>query len=189
MKKIVLFLLLITLKSLFSYAQDNSLSINYLNIGNGNKTHWNSGLGVQGKIQLKNRFYLLPDMGYIFEHTETTYMTDQKSFRKEADSYLFANINLTYSFNLGNSFTILPYIGAGYYHNYTKMYAAIKSHEFYGDVIEKYSTGLLMANMGLLTEVYLTRNIFLTAGCKYMLDTYNSDSYIPYFNIGLGYRF
>lgn len=137
---------------------------------------------------IKESFYLLPDVGYIFEHTETMYMTDQKSFRKEADSYLFANINLTYLFNLGNSFTILPYIGAGYYHNYTKMQSALRSYMHY-DVIEKYSKGLLMANMGLLTEVYLTRNIFLTAGCKYMLDTYNSDSYIPYFNIGVGYRF
>ena len=201
MKKIFLSLLIVSATVFLSNAQEKSLSLNYVNIGKGDCGNWNSGVGLQGKMPLKNRLLLLPDVGYVFENVKTEYSSktpSKKSFSQKSDSYLFANINLAYSLNPKGYFNVIPYIGAGYYHDFSKI--RLYTEEFAGSVssdntlkpfdkTEKDAIAKIMANVGVLAEVYFTDNAFFTIGCKYMIDTYNGDSYIPYFNAGIGFSF
>ena len=194
MKKAVLFFLVVGLISFVSEAREKSVSLNYSNIGT-STGYWNSGVGLQGKFQLKNRLFLLPDAGYLFGRTKTDHHTDY-TFSKESNDYLFTNINLGFSLNPGGYFVLMPYIGVGYYHDFVKrtVKGAISSPSGGGGHspyywAEKYSTGILTANVGILAEVYISDNIFFTFGCKYMIDTHNRNGYVPYFNAGVGYSF
>jgi hypothetical protein len=195
MKKIYLSLLIVSVAIFLSEAQEKSLSLNYINIGKGDRGNWNSGVGLQGKIPLKNRLLLLPDVGYVFENTKTTHYS-KTNFSQISDSYLFANINLAYSLNPKGYFNIIPYIGAGYYldffktRGYSEGYQSNDpSHGAPFNITEKYSTAKIMANAGILAEVYFSDNVFFTVGCKYMTDIHNWDSYVPYFNAGIGFSF
>ena len=202
MKKVMCLFTVCTVLCFSSMAQKNTISLNYLNLGKVEKNGWNSGVGVQVKIHLKNNWYLLPDAGYLFEKTGTPYYKDYDNFQKESHQYLFGNVNIGYSFSLSNNLKLVPYIGAGYYHDFRKnIYVSSGSGGGYQpsggypqgsapvNILDKYSESMIMFNLGFLTEYNITENIFLTAGCKYMLDTYSKSNYIPYLNIGVGYRF
>ena len=107
-KKITLSLFLVLF--FFSVAaQDSSISLNYLNLGKGKGGDWNSGVGVQMKIHLKNNFYLLPDVGYFFEQERTLYQKGS-NYSKEFHQYLFVNANIGYKIDLGSSFSLVPYL-------------------------------------------------------------------------------
>jgi len=186
-----------------SMAQTNTVSFNYLNLGKVDKNGWNSGVGIQVKIHLKNNWYLLPDAGYLFEKISTPYYKDDGNFRQESHQYLFGNVNVGYSFSLSNNLKLVPYIGVGYYQDFRKnLYVSSGSGGGYQDpsggypqgyapvnIVDKFSDSMIMFNLGFLAEYNITENVFLTAGCKYMLDIYNKSNYIPYLNIGVGYRF
>lgn len=199
MNKILLSLLIVCFPFCLFYAQENSLSLNYLNIGTGDVANWNSGIGAQAKIQLKNKLFLLPDAGYIFENVKTL-QKSSSGYSKKSNSYLFANVNLAYSLIPKGFLNIIPYIGAGYYHDFvkTRMYSKGSGSSGIGlppgigapyDVIDKYTDPKIMANIGVLIEKNITDRVFITIGCKYMIDTYSGDSYAPYCNAGIGYSF
>ena len=180
--------------TIFISVAQSSLSLNYLNIGSGDYSNWNSGIGLQGKIQLKNQLYLLPDIGYFFESVETEYRSQNEHWRR-ADSYLFANINLAYSLlRPEKKFNLIPYIGAGYYHDFEKRHRFSKGTGQYPNGapynwFDEFSTAKIMVNAGVLAELFVTNNVFFTVGCKYMVDIYDGNSHIPYLNAGIGYRF
>jgi hypothetical protein len=184
-------------------AQENTMSLNYLNLGKADNIGWNSGVGVQVKIHLKNNWYLLPDAGYLFEKISTPYYRNDANFNRESHQYLFGNANIGYSFFLSNNLRFVLYAGAGYYHDFRKnLYVLSGSGGGYQDpsagfpqgsgpvnILDEYSTGMIMCNLGFLAEYHLSENIFLVAGCKYMLDIYDKTNYVPYLNLGIGYRF
>ena len=199
MNKLFLISLTVCFPFCLTFTQEKAISFNYLNIGKGDGGNWNSGVGVQAKLQLKNRLFLLPDAGYIFENVKTLQKSNS-GYSKKSNSYLFANVNLAYSLIPKGFLNIIPYIGAGYYHDFvkTRMYSKGSGSSGIGlhpgicapyDVIDKYTDPKIMANIGVLIEKNITENVFLTIGCKYMIDTYSGDSYAPYFNAGIGYCF
>ena len=197
MKKAVLLFVVVGLISLVSEAREKSVSLNYSNIGT-STGYWNSGVGLQGKFQLKNRLFLLPDAGYLFGRTKTE-QHSSNNYGQVSDSYLFTNINLGFSLNPGGYFVLMPYLGAGYYHDFTERRGVSGGSQPGGglppghgapfDFTENYSTGILTANIGILAEAYISDNVFFTFGCKYMIDTHNGNGYAPYFNAGIGFSF
>jgi len=203
MKKVLCLFIVFIVLCYSSMAQKNTVSFNYLNLGQVDKNGWNSGVGVQVKIHLKNNWYLLPDIGYFFEKISTPFYADANNFQQESHQYLFGNVNVGYSFSLSNNLKLVPYIGAGYYQDFWKsLYVLSGAGGGYHDpsggypqgyapvnVLYKFSDRMIMLNLGFLAEYNITKNIFLTAGCKYMFDTSNKSNYIPYLNIGVGYRF
>ena len=60
MKKVMCLFAVCIVFCFSSMAQKNTMSFNYLNLGKADKNGWNSGVGVQVKIHLKNNWYLLP---------------------------------------------------------------------------------------------------------------------------------
>jgi len=184
-----------------SMAQENTVSFNYLNLGKVDNIGWNSGIGAQVKIHLKNNWYLLPDAGFLFEKVNTPYYKNNENFTQESHQYLFGNVNVGYSFSLNNNLKLVPYTGAGFYVDLRKYHYVSSGIEgggqsqglppIYGpfNIFEKYSFEMIMFNLGFLAEYNITENVFLSAGCKYMLDVYDKTNYMPYLNIGVGYRF
>ena len=203
MKKAVFLFTVCIVLCFSSMAQKNTVLFNYLNLGKIDKRGWNSGVGVQVKIHLKNNWYLLPDAGYFFEKISTPFYKDDDNFQRESHQYLFGNVNVGYSFSLSKNLKLVPNIGTGYYQDFKKILTVSSGTgggyqnpsggypQGYGpiNVLDKYSYGMIMFNFGFLAEYNITKNIFLTAGYKYMLDTYDKSNYIPYLNIGVGYRF
>ena len=90
-KKITLSLFLVLF--FFSVIAQNSISLNYLNLGKGKGGDWESGVGVQTKIRLKNNLYLLPDIGYLFVQEKILSFLDKDNYSKGYRQHLFVNAN------------------------------------------------------------------------------------------------
>ena len=207
MKKIICVLIFFLCCTFVMDAQ-SSLSINYMYIGNKGKygvgvsndlVH--HGMGFQSKIHLKNRFYLMPDAGYFFRDYEKK-STSATYYQENAGRYYVANVNLAYSIPYGEFFSILPIAGVGYFHEHALMHfvgggayyppnSGFPSHIGAPyDVIDKDNTGSIVCNIGFNIEWSLTKNIFVTAGLKYMFDIYDMKyNAFPYINTGIGYSF
>lgn len=203
MKKTVFLFAVCTSLWFSSMAQQHAVAVNYLNLGKLDDRGWNSGVGVQAKFHLKNSWYLIPDVGYFFEKTNLPYHKDDNNFQKDSHQYLFGNVNVGYSFSLSNRLKLVPYIGTGFYQDFIKhLHVSSGSDNGYRDpssgtnpgypphnILDEYSDSMIMLNLGFLAEYNITKNMFLTAGSKYMLDSYSQSSYIPYLNFGMGCRF
>ena len=213
MRKIIYTLILFFFWTLGMYAQ-SSVSLNYLYIGNKEKyapaisndlVH--NGIGIQGKIHLKNQFYLMPDIGYFFpDYEEKIYLgttpPNTDSWRENKVRYYVANVNLAYNIPLTKNFSILPFAGVGYFQEYAWMRYGTgnptdtpTTQEPGGIVMpnavtEKNNSSSIVCNIGFNMEFYLYKNIFITAGLKYQNDIYNTKyNAFPYINAGIGYSF
>lgn len=203
MKQKICILTLFFFGTFAMYAQ-SSLSINYMYIGSKekygvgiSKDLSNHGIDVQSKIHLKNRFYLMPDVGYFFSDYEK--ITYSGSYRENTVRYYAVNANLAYTVSVAGSFSVLPFAGIGYFHEYASMRSVTggdPSDPSYppqfpsSDVTEKENAGSIVCNIGFNVELYLYKNIFFTAGLKYMLDVYDTKyNGFPYINAGIGYSF
>ena len=198
MKKIICILIFFLCRTFVTDAQ-SSLSINYMYIGNKGKygvgisndlVH--HGMGLQSKIHLKNRFYLMPDAGYFFKDYEKKLTSTSTSYQENKARYYAVNVNLTYSIPLVNSVSILPLAGVGYFQEYALMHFVVKGSYPPStlDVTEKDNAGSIVCNMGFNVEWYLTKKIFVIAGLKYMLDIYDMKyNAFPHINAGIGYSF
>ena len=188
-KKLALLLTAFLTIVITAKAQENSVSVNYLNFGKGKGGDWDSGFGLQGKIQMKNNWYLIPDIGFSFTPREHNYYPGGNNI-PPTDVYkqrhhFFGNINVAHFFQLGERFRIAPDIGWGFYYRREEM-----SIDVYAiPVNEDIDYYLFMANIGCLVEFNISKHIFLTAGGKYMIDIYDGTDYIPYLNAGIGYKF
>jgi len=191
-KKLALLLTaFITVVVIATKAQENSVSVNYLNFGKGKGGDWDSGFGLQGKIQMKNNWYLIPDIGFSFTPREHNryhlhYPTHGIYDVYKQRHHFFGNINVAHFFQLRKRFWIAPLVGLGFYYRCEEM----TLDGFVNDPINDNAGYYLLAtNIGCLVEFNISKHIFLTAGGKYMIDIYDGTDYIPYLNAGIGYKF
>ena len=195
---------LLSLCSITLHSQ-SSLSLNYLY--NGGRKKYTSivskelvqhGIGVQSKIRLKNRFYLMPDIAYFFTDYEKIYYG--KSFRETKLRYFALNANLAYAIPLAETFSFLPFAGLGYLLEDSWQYLHLRPSSIQpayssggggvADVLDKQDISSIPCNIGFNMELLLGKNIFVTAGVKYMIDIYDTKyNCFPHINIGIGYSF
>jgi len=194
-------------RKLSAFSAKPSLSLNYLFIGNKEKygagvpkniTH--HGIGIQSKIHLKNHFILMPDIGYFFSDYGKT-GSSATNYSEYKTQYFTANVNLAFVVPFTKSFSILPFVGVGYFQEYNQMHLVGSGGGGYQDpsgghqggyynIIVNDNPGSLVCNLGLNLELQLLKNIFLTAGLKYMLDPYDTKyNSFPHINVGVGYSF
>ena len=203
MKKIILTSSVFFFCILASFAQ-SSLSLNYMYLGSKekykigpSKNLVDHGIGVQSKIHLKNSFYLMPDIGYFFSDYEKITLSDP-SYIENKVRYYAVNANIAYNIGLVKRFFILPFAGVGYFHEYALTHVDVigpnpqypSTEGVYTNIIEKENAASIVCNIGLNMELYLYKNIFATAGLKYMFDIYDMKyNGFPYINAGIGYSF
>ena len=202
MKKIIFTSITFFFCALASYTQ-SSLSLNYMFLGSKekykigpSKSLVDHGIGVQSKIHLKNSFYLMPDIGYFFSDYEKITISDP-SYIENKVRYYAVNANIAYNIGLAKRFSILPFVGVGYFHEYalTHFYITGANPQYpskgtLSNVVEKENAVSIVCNIGLNLELYLYKNIFATAGLKYMFDIYDTKyNGFPYINAGIGYSF
>ncbi|MDR0395514.1 MAG: porin family protein [Tannerella sp.] len=217
MKKVMIIISLCVATFHEMHAQKFSLSANYLLLGPRGKYAYhvpdelvNHGAGVQSKIRLKNRLYLMPDIGYFFDRDHKAFSNknavnpseETNSYTESSIRYYTANVNLAYDIRLAESFSLLPFAGACFLYEYTQQILHFKGEGvpsqsgggnvdgYYGDVKEIYNYPALAVNFGLSAEYRLDRHLFLTAGVKYLFDFYETkNSSFPCLNAGVGYNF
>ena len=220
MKKTVLITVLCFLGAIAISAQ-SSISLNYLYLGGKNKHAStgvvgtdigvskglvDNGIGIQGKIRLKGRFYIMPDLGYFFEESEKITKSSRPLYYQESKvQYYAANVNFAYAILPKESMSIFLIAGAGYFHESAWLHVFF---EGYGsssqppysyelgpnrqpfDISGKVNYASIISNIGFNMEFHVSQNIFVNAGMKYMLDI-NDTKYsgFPHINIGIGYSF
>jgi len=190
-----------------------SFSINYLYLGSKGKIASDvgpvtdidvskglvsNGIGIQGKIPLKNRLHIMPDAGYFFEEYEkiTKSSRTPASFQEHKVWYYAANVNLAYDILPKESSSVLLLAGLGFMHEFA--WKNIHQEGVSGSFpippvyplyfTGKMSHGSLIWNLGFNLELYLSKNIFVNAGMKCMIDIFNPEySGFPHINIGIGY--
>jgi hypothetical protein len=197
MRKTIFAIMLCCLVVSGANAQGISFSANYLYLGEKGSYGFGvtpdngyHGIGIQSKIHLKNRFYLMPDMGYFFN--VYGYNRNSSNFKESYMQFYVANVNIGYKAPLCKSFSFLPYLGVGYFHEYVQVHYYVGSGGYFGggDVIEKDNIFALVANLGFAFEYNLTDPLFVIAGLKYLYDPYEpKNSGFPHFNVGIGYQF
>jgi hypothetical protein len=201
---VIVFIIFYVLCTNTMYSQ-SSFSVNYLY--NGGREKYTSiaskqlvkhGIGIQSKMRLKNRFYLLPDIAYFFTDYEKEYYG--KSFRETRLKYYAINVNLGYSIPLTRTFLFLPFAGFGYLHEDSWQYLHIVASNppptggtprgGNADIIDKQNASSLPCNLGFNLDFFSSENIFFTVGMKYMIDIYDTKyNCFPHINIGIGYSF
>jgi hypothetical protein len=206
MKNRIFISLLLFFNAITIHSQ-SSLSVNYLyNDGKekyalpASKKLVKHGIGVQGKIYLKNQFYLMPDIAYFFSDYENKIYhgtaLSPTNFRETELRYYTANINLAYTAFTTENFRILPFIGAGFFLEdlYQLLHHAVDPQNPGAGgvtmIVDKQIATSITCNLGFAIELHLKSNIFITAGTKYIIDIYDTKyNCFPYVNIGIGYSF
>jgi hypothetical protein len=170
----------------------------------------NHGVGVQSKIRLKNRLYLMPDIGYFFDRHHKAFSNknavhpseETNSYTESSIRYYTANVNLAYDIRLAEPLSLLPFVGACFLYEYTQQILHFRGEGevpsqsggyvggYYGDIKEIYNYAILAVNFGLSAEYRFDRHLFLTAGVKYLFDfDETKNSSFPCLNVGIGYNF
>jgi hypothetical protein len=215
MKKVIIIISLCVAIFQEMNAQNFSLSANYLLLGpRGKYSHhvphglMSHGIGVQSKIRLKNKLYLMPDVGYFPYRYHKAFSNEKiadpseetDSYTENFIHYYAANVNLAYDIRLAKSLLLLPFAGVGFLYEHTRQmlhfrggggyYPQTPVGSGYNDIKEIYNYSILAVNFGLSAEYRLDKHLFLTAGEKYLFDFYETkNSSFPCLNIGIGYNF
>jgi len=212
MKKIVLISVLSFYWTFVMIAQP-SFSLNYLYLGskgkyasdvgpvtdiNISKGLVNNGIGIQTKFRLKNRLYIMPDAGYFFEDYEKIIETSRPpdSYQEHKVWYYAANVNLAYDILPKDRSSVFLFAGLGYLQEISWKNVHFEGRQGFYPVpplhpikdTRKMNHGSIICNIGVILELYLSENIFVNAGIKYMLDAFSPQySAFPHINIGIGY--
>lgn len=199
----------------FVISAQPSFSLNYLYLGSKGKMTSdagpvtdidiskglvNNGIGIQGKIRLKNRLYIMPDQGYFFEDYEKIVKSSRppEFYQEHKVWYYTANVNLAYDILPKESSSIFLLAGFGYLHEFAWKHIYFEGAQgiypvtplYPIEFTEKMNQGSIVCNLGFNWELYLSKNIFVNAGMKYMIDIYNPKyNGFPHINIGVGYAF
>ena len=214
----ILFALNMFFSGIIAVRAQSSFSLNYLYLGGRekrtaefsveaakeysyrvSKSLASNGIGLQGKIYLKNmkeQMLIMPDIGYFFEEYEKLEVTGNRlrnAYRENKLKYIAANINIGYIIFPEKSSSFIFFAGAGYFHEI--MWSHIYSEgefpiTFAIDEEDDFSKGTVVLNMGLDWKPYLWRKIFANVGLKYMFDILDTKfNVFPYINVGIGYTF
>ena len=168
-----------------------------------------NGIGIQGKIHIKpqkNQMIIIPDIGYLSEEYEKLTVTGNhllNAYRENKLSCFTANINIgyniLYSILPSERFSLVFLAGPGYFREniWSYCFSEQRPWEDVPTFVPTFPISLeleesihaFVLNMGLIGEVYFTKNIFANVGLKFMFDFDNTRFNCFPVHVGIGFSF